>query len=188
LTKKELLALRLHEQYPLDIGVLSSFLLNYVCLENGQAIALGPNEPHAYLSGEIVECMATSDNVIRAGLTPKYKDTDVLCSSLTYKQGNPVIISGESFQSGKVKLYRPDFDEFEVWRLQFNDDDLALPSASGPTIAFCQEGDCFIKWEDKVLEVSKGTVVFIPADLPLVISTKNAVNIWAAAVNKRGWW
>ncbi|CAJ0750428.1 1406_t:CDS:2, partial [Entrophospora sp. SA101] len=30
-------------------------------------IFLGANEPHAYLSGE---CMAASDNVVRAGLTP----------------------------------------------------------------------------------------------------------------------
>ena len=38
-----------------------------------QAIYLGANVPHAYISGEIVECMATSDNVIRAGLTPKLR-------------------------------------------------------------------------------------------------------------------
>lgn len=189
LTKKELLALRLDQQYPSDIGVLSSFLLNYVCLENGQAIALGPNEPHAYLSGEIVECMATSDNVIRAGLTPKYKDTNVLCSSLTYKQGKPAVISGECFQSGKAKLYRPDFDEFEVWRLHFKDDDeLMLPSAGGPIIAFCQMGDCLMKWDDQELVLSKGTTVFIPADTPVLLSTKDAVNIWAASVNKKGWW
>ena len=38
-----------------------------------QAIYLPANEPHAYVSGELVECMATSDNVIRAGLTPKLR-------------------------------------------------------------------------------------------------------------------
>ena len=38
-----------------------------------QAIFLPANEPHAYVSGELVECMATSDNVIRAGLTPKLR-------------------------------------------------------------------------------------------------------------------
>jgi len=27
--------------------------------------------------------MATSDNVVRAGLTPKFKDVDVLCNMLT---------------------------------------------------------------------------------------------------------
>ena len=32
------------------------------------------------------QAMATSDNVVRAGLTPKLRDTAVLCSSLTYAQ------------------------------------------------------------------------------------------------------
>ena len=38
-----------------------------------QAIYLAANEPHAYVSGQIIECMATSDNVVRAGLTPKLR-------------------------------------------------------------------------------------------------------------------
>ncbi len=38
-----------------------------------QAVYLAANVPHAYVSGELVECMATSDNVIRAGLTPKLR-------------------------------------------------------------------------------------------------------------------
>ncbi|KAJ1970695.1 Mannose-6-phosphate isomerase, partial [Dimargaris verticillata] len=51
------------------------------------AIFLGANEPHAYLSGDIIECMATSDNVVRAGLTPKFKDVEVLIEMLTYDYG-----------------------------------------------------------------------------------------------------
>ena len=72
--------------------MLSAFFLNLVELAPGQAIALAANEPHAYVSGELVECMATSDNVIRAGLTPKLRDTAVLCSSLTYSQVRTVPI------------------------------------------------------------------------------------------------
>jgi mannose-6-phosphate isomerase class I len=86
LTGKEELALKLEKQYPGDIGVLSLFFLNYIKLAPGEAVYLDANEPHAYLSGEIVECMAASDNVVRAGFTPKYIDTQTLCSMLTYKQ------------------------------------------------------------------------------------------------------
>lgn len=86
LTDKERLALELEEQYPDDVGVISSFFFNYVKLNPGEALYLGPNEPHAYLSGECIECMATSDNVVRAGLTPKFRDVSTLCSMLTYKQ------------------------------------------------------------------------------------------------------
>ena len=33
---------------------------------------------------DCVECMACSDNVVRAGLTPKFKDKQTLCDMLTY--------------------------------------------------------------------------------------------------------
>lgn len=84
-----------------------------VKLNPGQAIYLPANEPHAYVSGELVECMAASDNVIRAGLTPKLRDTEVLCSSLTYSQGLPQVLEGDSIDT-YVKSYSPPFDEFEV--------------------------------------------------------------------------
>ena len=78
--------MRLETQYPSDVGVLASFLFNYVKLNPGEALYLGANELHAYLKGECIECMATSDNVVRAGLTPKERDVQILCSMLTYKQ------------------------------------------------------------------------------------------------------
>lgn len=37
--------------------------------------------------GQLVECMANSDNVMRAGLTPKPLDVPSLTGALTYNQG-----------------------------------------------------------------------------------------------------
>jgi mannose-6-phosphate isomerase class I len=34
---------------------------------------------------DCMECMACSDNVVRAGLTPKFKDVQTLCDILEYK-------------------------------------------------------------------------------------------------------
>jgi mannose-6-phosphate isomerase len=45
------LVLRLNTQFPNDIGIFCSFLLNYVQLSPGEAIFLGAGEPHAYVSG-----------------------------------------------------------------------------------------------------------------------------------------
>lgn len=45
------LLLRLHSQYPGDIGCFSIFFLNYLVLQPGEALFLAANEPHAYLSG-----------------------------------------------------------------------------------------------------------------------------------------
>ena len=85
LTSLEQLLLRLHTQYPGDRGVFGPCLLNYLTLNRGASFFIGANEPHAYISGDLMECMALSDNVVRAGLTPKYKDVKTLVNMLHYK-------------------------------------------------------------------------------------------------------
>lgn len=57
---------------------------NYDVSCAGDAFFMGPNGPHAYISGDILECMALSDNTVRAGLSPKHKDVDTLLAMLEY--------------------------------------------------------------------------------------------------------
>lgn len=85
LTPVEALVLRLYDEYRDDIGCFCPYILNYLTLQPGEAVFLGANEPHAYLSGDCIECMACSDNVVRAGLTPKYIDKVTLHQMLTYR-------------------------------------------------------------------------------------------------------
>ena len=47
---------------------------------------LDADVPHAYLYGECMECMANSDNVVRAGLTPKESSMKETMSN--YKRKN----------------------------------------------------------------------------------------------------
>lgn len=79
------LMLRLHAHFPGDRGLMGPLFLNYLRMGPGQAFVMAANEPHAYLSGDILECMACSDNVVRVGLTPKYRDVPTLLEMLTYK-------------------------------------------------------------------------------------------------------
>jgi mannose-6-phosphate isomerase class I len=78
------LILDLHAQYGADIGIFSIFFFNVLSLQRGDAMFLAPCLPHAYIRGELVELMACSDNVVRAGLTPKHKHVDELLSMLLY--------------------------------------------------------------------------------------------------------
>ena len=79
------LFLDLKEQYGLkDIGLLFIFFFNIMRLKRDEAVVITPNEPHAYISGDLVECMANSDNVVRGGLTPKLKDKETLYHMLPY--------------------------------------------------------------------------------------------------------
>ncbi|KAF8759572.1 Phosphomannose isomerase type I [Rhizoctonia solani] len=117
------LAQTLAKQYPGDVGVFCVFLLNVVKLNEGEAMFLQADEPHAYISGaDIIECMATSDNVVRAGLTPKLRDVPTLVSMLTYNSGpadaqrmEPKPFKGESSDSDSfTTLYDPPIPEFSV--------------------------------------------------------------------------
>ena len=84
------LARELNTQFPGgDVGVLSVFLLNIVDLEPMECLFMAANVPHAYISGDLIECMTSSDNVIRGGLTPKFKDIETLVSSLDYTSTIP---------------------------------------------------------------------------------------------------
>lgn len=58
----------------LDPGLLSFYLFNIVQLREGEGIFQAARLPHAYLRGQNIEIMAASNNVLRAGLTPKHID------------------------------------------------------------------------------------------------------------------
>lgn len=57
-----------------DVGLFCFVLLRVHNLRKGELLQLRPGVLHAYLSGDILECMTSSDNVVRAGLTQKFKD------------------------------------------------------------------------------------------------------------------
>jgi len=78
-------AARLGELYPGDIGVVSSLLLNLIRLAPGEAVYLPAGNLHAYLGGIGVEIMASSDNVLRGGLTPKHVDVPELLRVLDFR-------------------------------------------------------------------------------------------------------
>lgn len=190
LTAKEQLVLRLAEQYPGDVGVLSAFFLNYVCLDPGEALYLDANEPHAYIAGECVECMATSDNVVRAGLTPKYRDTQTLCAMLSYKQGVPKVLSGVPVYP-YTKRYAPPFEEFEVDASVVPDGHcLSLPPVLGPSVLLVLGGEGIMKQvfgaNKYATELKRGDTFFIPAGIRLDIASTSgdsSLHLYRAGVN-----
>ena len=197
------LSVVLAAQYPRDVGVLACFFLNHLKLKDGEAVALAANEPHAYVSGQLVECMAASDNVVRAGLTPKPRDTEVLCSSLTYSTGAPAILKGENVQEF-VTRYDPGFDEFEVAKIEIpSGGNTLLPPGGGAAVLLVTgEASAEVTATATPIEgkssgglkkshaAKKGDVLFIPAGTPLsiVVGGGDSGNgkpfvAWLASVN-----
>ncbi|PKI75630.1 hypothetical protein CRG98_004031 [Punica granatum] len=187
LTGKEQLVLRLEKQYPADIGVISAFFFNYVKLNPGEALYLGANEPHAYLSGECIECMATSDNVVRAGLTPKHRDVQTLCSMLTYKQGSPEILRGVPLNT-YIKRYLPPFDEFEVDSCILpKETSTVFPAALGPSIFLFTvgKGKISIGSSAEGVPVNEGDVIFVPANIEISLTSETGLQVYRAGVSSR---
>ncbi|KAF5748013.1 mannose-6-phosphate isomerase 1 [Tripterygium wilfordii] len=185
LTDKEQLVLKLEKQYPADIGVISAFFFNYVKLNPGEALYLGANELHAYISGECIECMATSDNVVRAGLTPKHRDIQTLCSMLTYKQGFPEILQGFPL-SPYITRYLPPFDEFEVDRCVLHmGASTVFPAIPGPSIFLVVGGEGTMKGVVSKEVVCEGDVLFVPANVEITLTAAAELHLYRAGVNSR---
>ncbi|PIN13324.1 Mannose-6-phosphate isomerase [Handroanthus impetiginosus] len=185
LTDKEALVLRLEKQFPGDVGVIAAFLLNYVKLNCGEALYIGANEPHAYIHGECVECMATSDNVVRAGLTPKPLDVQTLCSMLTYKQGFPEILHGVPSNPHTVK-YIPPFDEFEIDRCILpGETSTVFPAVPGPSVFVVVEGEGVMRLAFSEELIAEGDVLFTPANAEITVETTSGLSLYRAGVNSR---
>jgi mannose-6-phosphate isomerase len=68
---------------------VAPLLLELVVLDPGDAIVLPAGNLHAYLSGAGVEVMASSDNVLRGGLTAKHVDGEELLDVVRFEPGVP---------------------------------------------------------------------------------------------------
>ncbi|KAJ3694423.1 hypothetical protein LUZ60_009903 [Juncus effusus] len=189
LTEKEQLILLLEKQYPDDVGVISAYFFNYIKLNPGEGLYIDANEPHAYLYGECIECMATSDNVVRAGLTPKYRDVPTLCSMLTYKQGFPEILKGVKVNKNILK-YTPPFDEFEVDRVSMESKEvLAFNAAPGPSIflVMAGNGSVVFGYESNEIVFNEGDVFFVGANIEISLMNEGEEELvlFRAGVNQR---
>jgi len=188
LSSKERLVLQLNKDYPHDVGILSVFFLNLVELKPGEAIALEANEPHAYLTGELMEIMATSDNVVRAGLTPKLKDAGVLVEMLTYNQGPPEVMHGTKVRDHTYR-YSPPMDEFQLERMDVPAGCVAsIPAVPGPGLVMVQHGVATSLCGFSVAQLKRGDVFFVPANTEVQLKTHDsAVKLWVANVSCRVW-
>jgi mannose-6-phosphate isomerase len=131
-------AVRLHETYPQDIGVVSSLLLNVVELAPGEGVYLHAGILHAYLHGAGVEIMASSDNVLRGGLTPKYVDVAELLNVLEFCPQPPDIVHPEREDVG-IEVYRTPAPDFALRRVRPAGEVVRLRT-SGPQIVLCVDG------------------------------------------------
>ncbi|PTB41184.1 hypothetical protein M441DRAFT_140440 [Trichoderma asperellum CBS 433.97] len=180
------LVTRLHGQYGSDIGIFVLFFLNFVTLQPGEALFLVADDIHAYVSGDIIECMAASDNVVRAGLTPKFKDVSTLVDMLTYNYApideqkmNPTeypyaTLNRTAYSSGSaVMLYDPPIEEFSVVRslLRGEGAKATFDPLEGPSIVICTNGKGTIAVGEAKHDIEEGHIYFVGSAAELILES-----------------
>ena len=115
-------------KYPGDVGVVGALLLNHVTLAPGEGLFLPAGRLHAYLGGLGVEVMASSDNVLRGGLTPKFIDVPELLRTVEFKPVSVPMLTPEISGLGQ-ELYQPPFREFQLQRIELAPGGAPVPLA-----------------------------------------------------------
>jgi len=130
----------LAEHYPGDPGVVASLLLNPVTLHPGEALFVPAGSVHAYLSGVGVEIMAASDNVLRAGLSPKHIDVPELLRTVDYVAAPPIRIAPERTGPATRTYFAP-VDDFELSLTELTDAHTFVPlPGRGPRVLLTLRG------------------------------------------------
>ncbi|HET7783335.1 mannose-6-phosphate isomerase, class I [Pseudarthrobacter sp. GA104] len=153
----------LNEKYPGDPGVLISLLLNRISLAPGEAVYLPAGNVHAYLHGLGVEVMASSDNVLRGGLTPKFVDVPELLRTVDFQ---PVAVPRLAAERTVLdqELFRPPFEEFQLQRIELSPGAGPVPLAqSGAAVVIVVAGNIYLDSPKGDLELSRGGSAFLAA-------------------------
>lgn len=162
-------AVELAHQYPDDPGVLISLLLNRLSLQPGEAVYLPAGNIHAYLSGLGVEVMASSDNVLRGGLTPKHVDVPELMKTVEFATAGVPELVAERTGLGQ-EVYRPPFQEFQLQRIEIPADSASMAAddipvaQNGPAIVLAVRGSIVLDSPQGDLRLEPGGSAFLPAD------------------------
>lgn len=185
---RDKLVIRLYKDYPDDVGCFASYFLNYVLLKPGESLYLAPNEPHAYLYGDCIECMSCSDNVVRAGLTPKFRDTDVLVNMLTYDDDSLSRMKLKGIEYNKnITIYSPPIDEFMVAKVSLDHEstEITLPCAN-IFIVISGSGKVESEYENEknFKELIKGKIFFNPKETKMKFTSDDKLLLFIASFNK----
>ncbi len=175
----------------LDRGIFSIYFFNVVHLRPGQAIFQGAGVPHAYLEGQNVELMSNSDNVLRAGLTPKHIDIPELMRHTRFEFIDPQIMDGDPAGETSVntsgqpvtglRRYPCPVPDFSIDSLELSDGERFRFVATGPEIWLVTSGT--VQWTgDRRVDSGKGQAVYVLPGEEVTLTAGGGVRLFRAFV------
>lgn len=162
------LTLDLHARFPDDPGVLVALLLEDVDLAPGDAVYVAPGTPHAYLSGLGVEVMASSDNVLRGGMTVKHVDVGAFLDVLdaTAIGVRRIGTLPRQFEGSGWQRHLTPTDAFVLDEAEVDGVLLVERTGAGPSVVLCVDGAVTVRAGDgSAVELVAGGAVLLTGGL-----------------------
>ncbi len=164
----------LGDRYFGDPGVFMPLMLNILDLKPGQAIYLKPRVLHAYISGNGVELMNNSDNVLRAGLTKKHMDVDELEKVMYGESYDARPMESSTDQGGTHFVCNDGFT------LTVMADGSYTNSLGGPRILICTEGQARLNGD---FMLSKGQCCIVGSSVRELRVEATEATVFMASAN-----
>lgn len=173
-----LLVQKVNAQYPGDVGVISTtFFMNFIKLKRGESVYIGADEVHAYLEGDIIECMAVSDNVLNvAFVPPEERQAKDFIRALTFTARDKDFwrLGHQTYKrskEGKTQSYEPPLEEFVVLgtSLEAGEKEV-LKAINGPSIGIVVKGTMKVSAE-QTFTLDAGSIVFVAPNHDIYIES-----------------
>jgi mannose-6-phosphate isomerase len=162
----------------IDKAIFSIYILNIVHLPKGASLFQSAGLPHAYMEGQCVELMSNSDNVLRAGLTPKHIDVPELIRLTRFETTIPSIQTGIVGVTGETQFPVP-IKDFALTRLEITPQISYQHKSSSPEIIVVTESAALFNQE---MVVKRGESVYILPNTDYQITSSGAVTLFRAWV------
>lgn len=183
---------RLEDQYgPGDAGsIVALVCMNFLTFQPLDAIYIPADGIHAYLSGDIVECMARSNNVLNVGFCPAAdrNNVDMFANTLTFKSHSKedVVLpreKSERSKTGKTQVYKPPMSEFDmlVADLKAGESD-EIKASDGPGVLIVTKGSGKMNAEGKEFDLKEGFIYFVAPGVETKWETESGVQVFEAAI------
>ncbi|HUQ96065.1 MAG TPA: mannose-6-phosphate isomerase, class I [Chitinophagaceae bacterium] len=163
----------------IDRGIFSIYFFNLVHLKKGEGIYQPAGLPHAYLEGKNVEIMATSDNVLRAGLTDKHIDIAELMKHVQFEETIPNVLHDTG---GRETVYKSEAAEFSLSRIQLEPSDTIELTTQSGEIIIALEGKVHYQYSSENGNLQRGEAVFITNGTTVTFTAEAPAQLFRALV------
>jgi mannose-6-phosphate isomerase len=154
------------EEFGADKGALLALFMRHFILQPGEALVVPPGTPHSYVSGLGLEIQDNSDNVLRAGLTPKHIDAQEFLQVLDIEVAKACEIVRPKELVRGLAAYPAISDDYCLHRVEVSGRnllaDIRLP---GDSIFVCISGEIAVANSlDERVVLRRGEAAYLSGD------------------------